>query len=219
MGPNGDMLAFWRTGSNIGFRHSGWRNRLADALPEKMREPLSDWLEQEDDGFASPVAKAVRILTTVLQAFPRYEAAALLCADIVLSKTLGWERVMPLLSTSLGRKTLQSASDGENVLIACHVAIADAAQDSVRLAHVLGRRAARLRAIEPKLRTKAASDAVQLFLSEDAILVSPMLTPTIRGSSMSFTPRSARRFCERLVELGVARELTDRATFRLYGVA
>ncbi|WP_136661343.1 DUF1403 family protein [Hoeflea sp.] len=31
--------------------------------------------------------------------------------------------------------------------------------------------------------------------------------------------RAARRFCDCLVELGVARELTGRDSFRLYGVA
>ena len=30
--------------------------------------------------------------------------------------------------------------------------------------------------------------------------------------------RAARRFCDRLVELGAVRELTGRDTFRLYGV-
>jgi Fic family protein len=33
------------------------------------------------------------------------------------------------------------------------------------------------------------------------------------------TDRAARRFCDRLVELGVAQELTGRPTFRLYGIA
>lgn len=28
MGPAGDMLALWRSGSSISFRHAGWRERL-----------------------------------------------------------------------------------------------------------------------------------------------------------------------------------------------
>ena len=45
---------------------------------------------------------------------------------------------------------------------------------------------------------------------------SPPSTPTALTSLNS--DRAARRFCDRLVELGVARELTGRDTFRLYGV-
>ncbi|WOI58191.1 DUF1403 family protein [Palleronia sp. LCG004] len=47
------------------------------------------------------------------------------------------------------------------------------------------------------------------MLAQDAIAPSA-LTP--------LTNRAARRFVERLVELGLARELTGRASFRLYGL-
>jgi hypothetical protein len=46
-----------------------------------------------------------------------------------------------------------------------------------------------------------------------------MLSPMIQGTTIPMTDRAARRFCDRLVELGVARELTGRPTFRLYGIA
>ncbi len=219
MGPNGDMLAFWRAGTGLNLRSTDWSNRLLALLSDEIGELFPDWLQQSDDLVASPVDKAVRILQAALQQCPRRESEALLCADAVLSRALGWERVVPLLSISVVRKLLRSASEGEDNLRHCHTALASAAQDAVRLVHDLGRRAARLHLAVPKLRTKVAADAVQLFLSEDAVLVSSMLTPTIRGSSTPMTPRSARRFCERLIELGVARELTNRPTFRLYGVA
>lgn len=45
-----------------------------------------------------------------------------------------------------------------------------------------------------------------------------MLSPMIKGTTIQMTDRAARRFCDRLVELGVARELTGRRTFRLYGL-
>ena len=60
--------------------------------------------------------------------------------------------------------------------------------------------------------------AVALFLSEDAVAPVSMLSPMIQGTTISMTDRAARRFCDRLVELGVARELTGRPTFRLYGL-
>jgi hypothetical protein len=59
---------------------------------------------------------------------------------------------------------------------------------------------------------------VALFLSEDAVAPGAMLSPRIRGTSVRMTDHAARRFCDRLVVLGLARELTGRATFRLYGL-
>ena len=219
MGPNGDMLAFWRRGISIGLRNAGWRDRLCALLPTSMQDHVPGWFEAADDHLGSPVEQANFILAVIMAAFQRQEAAALLCADVVLARALGWDQVLPLLSQNLKRVDLVTLSGGADIRIACHRAIARAAQDTIRLAHDLARRAARLRAIKPKLRSKGSGDAVRLFLSEDAVVISPMLTPTIRDSSTPMTPRSALRFCERLVELGVARELTGRSTFRLYGVA
>lgn len=218
-GPAGDMLALWRTGTAISFRNAGWRERMCALLPEDMQEHFPNWMEQAEDFEGTPIAKAALQLGNMVQLFPRQEVFALLCADAILARSLGWEGPLPLLGIHFKGKTLREASHGEDILAACHEAVASAAQDAVRLAHDFARRAAQLRAVEPKLRTKGSQDAVRLFLSEDAILPSTMLSPTIRGSSTSMTARSARRFCERLIELGVARELSGRATFRLYGVA
>ncbi|WP_386630252.1 DUF1403 family protein [Sulfitobacter geojensis] len=219
MGPDGDMLAFWRAGASISLRHSGFHDRMRDLLPEDMQEYLPDWMARAEDAGANPVAKSTSLLTDILQTFPRQEAIALLCADVILARSLGWDRPLPLFGLYVNRKTLRAASEGDDIGLACYNAVTHAAQDSVRLAHDLARRAARLRAVAPKLRSKGSDEAVQMFLSEDAVLPSTMLSPTIRGSSIPMTPRSARRFCERLIELGVVRELTGRATFRLYGVA
>ena len=78
----------------------------------------------------------------------------------------------------------------------------------------LARRAARLRAVTPKLRAKGAARAVDLFLTEDA------LTPVALANDVHSTlsDRAARRLCDRLVELGALRELTGRDSFRLYGL-
>ncbi|MEM9212005.1 MAG: DUF1403 family protein [Pseudomonadota bacterium] len=59
-------------------------------------------------------------------------------------------------------------------------------------------------------RANVTTPAVALFLSEDAL--PPMALTSLRSD------RAARRFCDRLVELGAVRELTGRDTFRLYGV-
>lgn len=75
----------------------------------------------------------------------------------------------------------------------------------------LTRRTAHLQAVVPKLRAKRAGDAVALFLTKDA------LSPSVALADL-MSDRAARRLCDRLVELGVVRELTGRDTFRLYGV-
>ena len=65
-----------------------------------------------------------------------------------------------------------------------------------------------MKAVAPKLRAKGACDAVEIFLTRDAVAPSALLLPD----------RAARRLCDRLFDLGVVRELTGRDTFRLYGV-
>ena len=104
------------------------------------------------------------------------------------------------------------------LLFDCHLAIAKVAEQINRVAHDLARRVERLNTVAPKLRAKGSEHAVELFLSELAVSPSGMLYPKIKGSNVSMTQRSANRLCDRLVDLGVVRELTGRSTFRLYGV-
>ena len=94
----------------------------------------------------------------------------------------------------------------------------ESVEETIRLARDIGTRAAALQVVTPKLRAKGSAAAVALFLSEDAVAPSTMLSPMIQGTSIAMTDRAARRFCERLVEMGVAQELTGRPTFRLYGI-
>ena len=94
--------------------------------------------------------------------------------------------------------------------MACHRAILAAAAGAAREATDLVRRSARLKEVAPQLRAKGSDEAVELFLSQDA--VAPTALTSLRSD------RAARRFCDRLVALGAARELTGRDTFRLYGV-
>ena len=89
----------------------------------------------------------------------------------------------------------------------------------IRLARNLARGAEALRTVAPKLRAKGSAAAVELFLTEDAVAPASMLSPRIWGTSITMTDRAARRFCDRLVNLGVVCELTGRPTFRLYGIA
>ena len=222
MGPGGDMLALWLKACTISLRNNtsvgGWQDRLIGLLPEHIQKQAFDWLDAivEADTSGSPVARAAQAISLVLHDFPREEAVALLFADIALARALGWSHPVPLMALHMKRKQLNA--DRDELLLACHSAIAGSAQDATRLVHDLARRAGRLRAIAPKLRAKGSDEAVQLFLTEEAVLPSSMLSPNIQGSNVKMTDRAARRFCDRLVELGVVREMTGRSTFRLYGI-
>jgi len=221
MGPAGDMYARWRKASAIGLKHKDWLSRLKRCVPDPVAEELPESIDAAMDQSAgqggSPVAQAAKMIGLVMAAFPREEASALICGDAVLARALGWEHPLPLLGVHLKRRELQAT--GHEFTLACHRAVAKGAQDAVRLSHDLTRRSQRLREVAPKLRAKGSDQAVALFLREDAVLPSTMLAPRILGTSIPMTDRAARRLCDRLVELGVVRELTGRSTFRLYGVA
>jgi len=221
MGPAGDMFARWRKAGAIGLKQRDWLKKLKSCVPEPVAQELPEWIDTVGQGgpavAGSPIARAARMIRLVMAAFPREEASALICGDVVLARALGWAHSVPLLGLHLKRRELLVA--GDELSLACHHAVAKGAQDAVRLAHDLVRRAQRLREVAPKLRAKGSDEAVALFLREDAVLPSAMLAPRIQGTNIPMTDRAARRICDRLVELGVVRELTGRSIFRLYGVA
>ena len=156
----------------------------------------------------TPVDRAAHVIEAVLTDHPRAETAALILADAVLAKGVGATHVLPLLALTLRPRDLRLR--GDDLRLACHRAVVSAIGGQVLpLAGDLARAAARLRAVAPKLRAKAAGRAVDLFLSRDA------LAP---GALAFMSDRAARRLCDRLVALGAVRELTGRDTFRLYGV-
>lgn len=176
---------------------------LGRAMPACEPGQIAGWL---DAGQGMPVARAATVLEAVLTEAPRADVPALILADIALAQALGWGHLMPLLATGLKRADLRK--QGDDLRFACHRALLSSAAEAVRLAADLARRAAHLKAVAPKLRAKGAGEAVEMFLTRDAVAPSALPLPD----------RAARRLCDRLVDLGAVRELTGRDTFRLYGV-
>ena len=92
----------------------------------------------------------------------------------------------------------------------------------------IDRRAGRLLAAAASLRTKGAEAGVAALLAEESVapwtlgksaaVGSPARASEARASQNLGSERAARRFCDRLVELGALRERTSRPTFRLYGL-
>jgi Fic family protein len=112
------------------------------------------------------------------------------------------------LFASAGRRAPTDSDGAETTRIL--FAWAKAAAHACDLAAELRRRAQKLAEAAPKLRAKGAKAALQALLAEDSLAAA---TP-IAGLS----ERGTRRLFERLGALGAIRELTGRATFRLYGL-
>ena len=141
------------------------------------------------------------------------ELLAARLADAVLAQRLKWPFALPLLaaplfSTSVRRAGGDGADGAEGAVV---FAYAKGAARACDLSAELGRRAQKLMAAQPKLRAKGAGAALQALLDEDSLSASSKI-----GGQIS--ERGARRLFDRLVALGAVRELTGRATFRLYGL-
>jgi len=218
-GPDGDLLAFWRDAMRI---RAGGTGEIADLIGPDIAGEIDGWLKaaQARARTHGPLAGCVTVLRVVLGADDRAERVACLLSDIVLARALNWKVVLPVSAQQLTKTALRDlTATGQRAELAVQARILESIEGAIRLARDLARRAEALRAVAPKLRAKGSSAAVDLFLTEDAVAPASMLSPRIRGTSIPMTDRAARRFCDRLVELGVARELTGRPTFRLYGIA
>jgi hypothetical protein len=176
---------------------------LGRALPTLEFNQIAMWL---DAGQGAAVTRAATVLEAVLTEGPRSEVSAFVLADAAVAQALGWNYVMPLVAQGLKRADLRKR--GDDLRLACHRAVVSTAVEVVPLAADLARRAKHLKAVAPKLRAKSAEAAVEMFLTQDAVAPAALPLPD----------RSARRLCDRLVDLGAVRELTGRDTFRLYGV-
>ena len=218
-GPDGDLLAFWREA--VRMRQSG-AGEIADVVGADFAGEVSVWLDVGLDCARThgPVAGCVAVLQAVLETDDRAERTACLLSDVALARVLNWKQVLSVTARRLTKATLRDLmSEGQGAELTAQMRILESVQETIRLARDLARRAEALRFVAPKLRAKGSEAAVDLFLTEDAVAPASMLSPRIRGTSIPMTDRAARRFCDRLVELGVARELTGRPTFRLYGIA
>jgi hypothetical protein len=197
-GPAGESYQCWR---RVVERPVAIK-ALHRALPQTDPAMLARWLDTGlQDGTRGPVSRASAVLETVLTEAPRAEALALILADAALAQSLGWTHVVPLFAIGLKRGDLHKR--GNDLRLGCHRAVTVAAVETTRLAADLARRAAHLAAVAPKLRAKGAGQAVEMFLTRDAIA----------PSALSLPDRAARRLCDRLVDLGAVRELTGRDTF------
>jgi len=220
-GPDGDVLAFWRDAARLKPTGRDWYDPVQGLVSVAFADDVMELIAAGSDYAKThgPLAGCVAVMRAVLEVDDRAERIALLLSDIVLAQALDWKVVLPISAKHLTKAMLRDlTADGQGADLKAQAGLLISIEGTIRLARDLASRATLLQAAAPKLRAKGSDAAVALFLSEDAIGPSTMLSPTIQGTTIPMTDRAARRFCDRLVELGVARELTGRPTFRLYGI-
>lgn len=221
-GPDGDVLAFWRNAARLRLTGHDWGAGVQGLVGAAFADGVLKWIKAGADCAEThgPLAGCVSVMQAVLEVDDRAERIACLLSDVLLARVLDWSMVLPVSARCLSKAVLRDlVEDVQDAGFKVQTNLWMSIADTIRLATDLAARAAALRAVAPKLRAKGSEAAVALFLFEDAVAPSAMLSPTIQGTTIPMTDRAARRFCDRLVELDVARELTGRSTFRLYGIA
>ncbi|WCR05677.1 DUF1403 family protein (plasmid) [Paracoccus saliphilus] len=191
--------------------HSDPAGGVAQAWRRAARQQL-----EPGTGETAPLAAAATAYEDSRADHPGDLPGALMAAEAALAGALGWPSLLPVLTLGFSRRDL--ALCGADLELACARAVVTSAPRAQRLAGDLTRRAAKLRAVAPKLRAKAAPAALDLLLKVDALTPALALSPVVQGSVARMSDRAARRFCDRLAGLGVLREFSGRAAFRIYGL-
>ena len=220
LGPAGRAYAAFRVLADPGHP---WRVESLLAVAANLQSPLEPEKAEAIGAAIRPGAsrrRAAPVLAAsaariVFSLNPAGEALALWAADAALAAALDWPIATPLIAGALlspsfieaSRRTRPADSDWPK---AAALAYARAALNALDLADELFRGAQRLGAAAPKLRAKGKGRVLTALLDDDAISATHPMP--------NLSDRAQRRLFERLVELGAARELTGRPTFRLYGL-
>ncbi len=159
-----------------------------------------------------PVFAAAEAAALAIAERPEAEVFSWWVGDLVLARSMRWQKVVPLAGAAIGVKRFGSGSAGmgEEVLRDVCLSYVLRIEQAIPRALELHRRAMRLVATAEKSRSEAAVDLTRLLVSHDAVAASIDLQKS--------SGRGIRRFLARMEEAEVLAELTGRTTSRLYGL-
>lgn len=148
------------------------------------------------------------------------ELVSLLETDLALAQKLGWTTPLLLHAGIVLEPALRPGPEGRRPRAdrpdwpaVCDHVLLFAVSACHAQAVTLARRAEALALAANSLRTRDQGRGLAFVLADDAIAPWRMVGRAGMGSD-----RAARRFCETLASQGVLKRLTDRPTFRLYGL-
>jgi len=193
---------------------------LATLLSIRWNDDLASTTDLIDtaiqSGRAAPLAVA-DLISEIATLRPDAEVLSLGLADVVLALKLKWPKPVPLLLTARfgsafrtigGRGRVRPGEPAYPKAIC--LTLVDGVEAALRSAAEIDRRAARLVAVTPKLRTKGAEPVIRKLLDEDAV------SATSPGGQLSRW--AASRLFERLEAYDAVRELSGRSSFRIFGL-
>ena len=195
-GPEGDLLAFWREAARLRRTGQDWQAAFGALTGSDLEIEIQGWIEAgcAHAKTCGPLAGCAFVMRCVLEADDRAERIACLLSDVVLARTLGWRTVLPVSAQRLSEAMMRElVAEGQGGELPVQQRLLESVEDTIRLARDLSSKAAALQAVAPKLRAKGSDAAVDLFLSEDAVGPSTMLSPVIQGTTIPMTGRAARR--------------------------
>lgn len=220
-GPAGNILAAWRrTASRSPALDEATVRSTAELLGLRWSKDLGRFPEDLDHVTRSsrpaPLI-AAQVMTEVQRLRPDAGLLGWWLADQALAQRMRWPVAVPLMVTQARGSAFRAPGDrsrvrpeGEGFERAVCLALAMAAAEACRIAGEIAPRAARLIEVVPKLRAKGAGEVIQLLLADDAV------SGTLQTKDL--TRWGSRRLFERLTAFGAVRELSGRASFRLYGL-
>ena len=241
---NPPWLGCWRMRLALAAAASSARLLRVDADEALLRDALHLTRAGDDPGPAGrlhllwrrlasrPIRFANEVVTAIVaeagDSDAAREVAALMQVEAELATTLGWAIPLPLAATVIGDPRWREGREkrafrvgGESWEARRIAVIGLAAVRAHALAVDLARRADVAIEVSRQLRTRDGGAGAALVLADDCVAPWRMVAKSDRQGAVTpgfGSDRAARRFCDSLHAFGALRLVTDRPTFRLYGL-